>query len=104
MQMALEIPGARPTEPAGVLGPDEVAVFIASRSGRHTCHRVLWIVAEADARVLCDDPRTAGRNFMLSWTRQLGAEGETWRWVEDKGSFDGVLAELGVRPVRKGER
>jgi hypothetical protein len=76
--------------------PDVVAVFIMSRATTPKLLRVLWLMSEADARKVCNDPRTAGRNFGLHWTAEYGKQGEDWDYTPDNGRWNGLLAELGV--------
>jgi hypothetical protein len=73
-----------------------VAVFIASRHTQPTQLRVLWLMSEEDARRVCSDPRTAGKNFALHWTAEYGKQGRDWHYTPDNGRFDALLAELGV--------
>ncbi|MEU3351310.1 DUF6197 family protein [Streptomyces sp. NPDC037389] len=77
-----------------------VAVFTASRNTAPTKMRVLWRMTRAEAMRLCSDDRSAGRNHMLCWTADPGTEGEDWAFVEDNGSHDGLLADLGIVPAR----
>ncbi|MGW5821980.1 DUF3560 domain-containing protein, partial [Streptomyces noursei] len=75
-------------------------VFIASRKSAPTRARGLWVVTREEAMRLCSHQATHGRSFLLAWTERPGVEGEDWAFVRDTGSFDGVLAELGVTPRR----
>ena len=73
-----------------------VAVFIASQHTHPTRLRVLWLMSEEDARKVCSDPRTVGKNFQLHWTADPGKQGRDWHYTPDNGRFDALLAELGV--------
>jgi hypothetical protein len=79
-----------------------VAVFIMSRNTTPRLLRVLWLMSEADARRVCGDPRTAGRNFALHWTAAYGKQGEDWHYAPDNGRYDALLAELGVTVTGSG--
>ncbi|MCM2430950.1 hypothetical protein [Streptomyces sp. RKAG337] len=73
--------------------PTDVVVFIASKNTTSTHRRVLWRVSEGDARKLCSDDRTSGRNHMLCWTAHEIDDPEINRYVRDTGSYAQVLAE-----------
>lgn len=90
----------QPDQVNGDASADPVLVFIASKNTRPARMRVLWKVTRAEAITICSDDRSAGRNHMLCWTADPGAEGEDWEWVKDSGSYDALLAELGVVPER----
>ncbi|WP_102922306.1 DUF3560 domain-containing protein [Streptomyces noursei] len=79
-------------------GPAQV--FIASRKSAPARARGLWVVTREEAMRLCSHAATSGRSFLLAWTERPGVEGDDWAFVRDTGSFDAVLAELGVRPRR----
>jgi hypothetical protein len=76
---------------------DEAVVFIVSRSSNTPYRRVLWRVSIQDAKAICSDERTAGRNYMLVWTTDEIDDPEINRFVRDSGQHRAVLAELGVR-------
>lgn len=80
----------------------EVAVCVVSKA-QDTLHggwRVLWRGLTAEqARALCSDPRTAGAQHMLVWTYLERTH--KWIWQHDNGSYDHVLREHGVEPVRR---
>ncbi|MEU5186980.1 histone-like nucleoid-structuring protein Lsr2 [Streptomyces klenkii] len=77
-----------------------VVVFIASQNTRPARMRVLWRVNRAEAMAICSDDRSSGRNHMLCWTADPGQEGEDWEFAKDTGSYDALLAELGITPAR----
>lgn len=83
---------------------DPVAVFIASKNSAPPRMRVLWRMTRAEAMRLCSDERSAGRRSMLCWTADPGKEGEDWEFVRDTGSYDALLAELGITPERTWEQ
>ncbi|WP_158834655.1 hypothetical protein [Streptomyces sp. NRRL S-350] len=78
----------------------QVVVFIASRNTRTTHRRVLWRVSEADARRICSDERTSGRNHMLCWTAHSIDDPEINRYVRDSGAYAQVLADHDVTVLR----
>jgi hypothetical protein len=80
--------------------PSQVVVFIASRNTSTTHRRVLWRVSEADARKICSDERTSGRNHMLRWTAQHVDDPEVNRYVRDTGTYAQVLADHHVTVLR----
>ncbi|ANZ13359.1 hypothetical protein O1L44_30330 [Streptomyces noursei] len=86
--------------PAARWGDGPALVFIASRKSAPARARGLWVVTREEAQRFCSHAATRGRSFFLAWTERPGVEGEDWRWVRDTGSFDLVLAELGVTPRR----
>lgn len=77
-------------------GATTVAVFIASAHTTRPKRRVLWLMSEDDARKVCSDPRTSGRNSMLCWTAHYGKQGKDWNYTPDDGRYNALLAELGV--------
>ncbi|WP_367132478.1 MULTISPECIES: Lsr2 family DNA-binding protein [Streptomyces] len=77
-----------------------VVVFLASRNTAPTKMRVLWSMPRAEAQRICSDDRSSGRNHMLCWTADPGQEGSDWEFVKDTGSYDALLAELGITPAR----
>lgn len=83
---------------------DLVNVCIVSKHGQPTRMRALWRLTRADAKKLCSDSRTAGRNFMLIWTTRHIDDLDAYTWVTDTGSFDAVLAEYGVTPLPRPSR
>lgn len=78
----------------------DVVVFIASRHSGPAYRRVLWRTSEADARKICSDPRTSGRNHMLCWTAQYIDDPEVNRYVRDTGTYAQVLADHHVSVLR----
>lgn len=74
----------------------EAVVFIVSRTSNTPYRRVLWRVSVEDAKAICSDPRTAGRNYMLVWTTDEIDDPEINQFVRDSGQHRPVLAELGV--------
>ncbi|WP_432139143.1 hypothetical protein [Streptomyces sp. bgisy154] len=78
----------------------QVVVFIASRNTSTTHRRVLWRVSEADARKICSDERTSGRNHMLCWTAHSIDDPEINRYVRDSGAYAQVLADHDVTVLR----
>ncbi|MGY3677315.1 hypothetical protein [Streptomyces sp. TE33382] len=78
----------------------QVVVFIASKNSNTTHRRVLWRTSEADARKICSDERTSGRNHMLCWTAQSIDDPEVNRYVRDNGAYAQVLAEHDVTILR----
>ena len=74
----------------------EAVVFIVSRTSNTPYRRVLWRVSVEDAKAICSDQRTAGRNYMLVWTTDEIDDPEINRFVRDSGQHRPVLAELGV--------
>lgn len=74
----------------------EAVVFIVSRTSNTPYRRVLWRVSIEDAKEICSDQRTAGRNSMLVWTIDEIDDPAINRFVRDSGQHRAVLAELGV--------
>src|SRR5438105_13756146 len=70
---------------------DEVVVFIASKHTSSNYRRVLWRVTRADAKKICNDPRTSGQRHMLCWTDQNIDDPTINRYVPDSGATDDVL-------------
>lgn len=66
----------------------------------HQGWAVLWRgLTVEQAKAICSDPRTAGPDHFLAWVRDEDCV--KWRWVEDDGRYDGVLAEVGANPERR---
>lgn len=74
----------------------DAVVFIVSRTSNTPYRRVLWRVSTEDAKAICSDPRTAGRNYMLVWTIDEIDDPAINRFVPDSGQHHAVLAHLGV--------
>ncbi|MFI6112750.1 hypothetical protein [Kitasatospora sp. NPDC051164] len=81
----------------------QVVVFIASKNSNATHRRVLWRTSEADARKICSDERTSGRNHMLCWTAHSIDEPDINRYVRDSGAYAQVLADHDVTILRSFE-
>lgn len=80
-----------------------VLIFYVSQNSTPPLLRVLWKVYREDAKRLCSDPRSAGRNHMLCWTA-YGQEGEDWAFVRDNGRYDSLLKELGIYIIDSKEK
>ena len=68
-------------------------VFIVSRNSPSDYRRVLWRVSLEDAKKICSDDRTSGRNFMLCFDKP---DAECDRYIKDDGRFADALAEHNV--------
>jgi len=55
--------------------------------------KVFGYCAEADARKICSDPRTAGRTWFVGWARERGQKRVPMR---DDGRLRTVVEDLGV--------
>lgn len=81
---------------------ERAVIVIVNRAGdnMHRGWSVLWRgLTIAQAKAICSDDRTAGPEHFLAWVREEDCV--KWRWVEDDGRYDPILAELGISPERR---
>lgn len=83
------------------------AVCSVSKSNRGGLHNITYVMPVEDAKVFCQQPETAGQNFMFVWEALHKFVDEKTNRIpprtfkKDDGRFDAMIARLGLTAVNK---